>query len=123
MRARHREAESIEHRAEFGRRHVVVAVGRLDFLVTDSGDLREHTFEVGRHQIADRVELEAYSALPAALRGNDVAQRSSGERGRTVRSDVPDEFTSGACTRRDVIAAAEPPTVVRWDPSPSPPPA
>jgi hypothetical protein len=85
MCTRHRQAESIEHRAEFRRRHIGIAVGWLDFLVADRRDLREHTFEVGGQLIADRVELEAYPVMPSAgLCFDDVAQHSSAEGGRTV---------------------------------------
>jgi hypothetical protein len=52
--------KSIEHRAEFRRRHIVVNVGRLDFLVANSGDFGEHALEVRRHLIANCIELEAY---------------------------------------------------------------
>src|SRR5258705_4977725 len=81
---------SIEHRLDLGGSLVVVS-RELDFRVSRACDCRQGALDVLRHQIADRIELNADL-------GNAVGGASGPTRGkhgaRGERAHRPDEFAA-----------------------------
>src|SRR5262249_18669650 len=117
MCARHRQAEPIEHRAERGRRHVVVPAGRFDFLVTHGLDLFHDSLVVSRELITHRVQFQTDLVLPVRgpHLGEYLVEACRSESCPPAGREVPHEFaTASECGRNDVSHESSP--RARWYP-------